>query len=99
MCRAGTGWRVHAGALASFPESSKCGSELDREELRLLPSGEVTALVDLVPVDQIVKGLLRPASGCSVDLAWKDRYGDRDFLDLDRVEGTASALRRVPVGP
>src|SRR5215213_6475012 len=63
------------GQLAKQPE---CGSDLLGEQLRLLPRREVTALVDLVEVDQVGVGLLGPAPRGLVLLAGKDAHGNRD---------------------
>jgi hypothetical protein len=46
--------------LAQWPER---GAELVREEFRILPGGEVVALVDGVEVDEVGMGLLGPAPG------------------------------------
>ena len=61
--------------LAQRPERR---AQLLGEELRLLPRREVTALVDLVEVDELGIGALGPAPRRLVDLAGKHRHGDRD---------------------
>src|SRR5690349_22668967 len=53
-------------------------AQLGREELRLLPRGEVTAVVDFVEVDEVAVRARGPALRRAVDLARKYRYGDRD---------------------
>src|SRR3712207_870079 len=63
------------GQLAKRPER---GSDFLREQPRLLPGGEVAALVDLVEVDQAGVGLLGPAARGLVLLAGKDTHGDRN---------------------
>src|ERR1700736_6321056 len=59
--------------IAQRPEGS---AQLLAEDLRLFPSGEVAALISLVPVDEVAEGTLPPNSRWSVDLAGK--YSDRD---------------------
>src|SRR5215471_5444944 len=53
-------------------------AELRDEDLRLLPRGEVTALCDLVVVDELRVGLLRPALRRLVELVRISRHGDGD---------------------
>src|SRR5215470_965 len=53
-------------------------AELGTEELGFLPRGEVAALVDLVEVDQVAVGAPGPGLRGSIDLARKDRDGDRE---------------------
>jgi hypothetical protein len=64
------------------------GTRLDlvSKEFRLLPRREVTALIDLVPVDEVVEVLYGQATRRTVDLAGKDRHGHRN-RDLHGVEG------------
>ena len=45
--------------------------DLGSEEFRLFPRREVTALLDLVPIDELVIGTLGPASWRTVNLAGK----------------------------
>src|SRR5688572_23299874 len=59
-------------------ERSERRPELGTEELRLLPGGEVTALIDLVKVDQVSVGAPRPCLRGSVDLLRKYRDGHRE---------------------
>ena len=59
-------------------QGSEARADFFAEELRLLPGREVAAPVGLVEVDQVVVGLLRPATRRLVNLTWKDRYGSRD---------------------
>ena len=49
-----------------------------REELRLLPGGEVAAPVDLVEVDEVGVGLLDPAARGPEDLAGERGEADRE---------------------
>src|SRR5215831_14740244 len=60
---------------AERPERS---AELGTEQLRLLPRGEVTALVDLVEVDQVAIGAAGPCLRGPIDLAREDRDGHRE---------------------
>ena len=62
--------------LAKRPEPR---ADLVGEELRLLPGGEVAALVDLVEVDEVGVGLLRPAPRRLILLAGKDAHGNRGW--------------------
>src|SRR5215218_6077439 len=73
------------GQLAKRPE---CGSDFFREQLRLLPRGEVAALVDLVEVDQVGVGLLCPAARGLILLAGKDAHGYRNGDALGVEEAT-----------
>ena len=57
------------------------------EELRLLPGREVTALVELVVVDELGIRLLRPAPRGLIELVGKGAHGDRDGDALRREEG------------
>src|SRR5438132_7781632 len=54
------------------------GPELGGEELGLLPRREVAALVELVVMDELGIGALRPAPRGRIDLVWKDAHGNRD---------------------
>src|SRR5262249_47529483 len=56
----------------------ECRTQVGREQLGLLPSREVTALVGLVVVDEIRERLLGPTAGSRVELVRKRRHGDRD---------------------
>ena len=66
--------------------------DLWREELRLLPGGEVAALVDLVEVGEVGVGLLDPAARGPEDLA-----GERGEADRDRDRRRSLAGRAQPV--
>src|SRR5215213_1579058 len=69
--------------LAKRPERSP---HLGREELGLLPGGEVAARVGLVEVGEAGVGLLDPAAWGSPDLAGERREADRN---RDRRRGLA----------
>src|SRR5262249_16364799 len=60
---------------AQSAQRSECRSHLLREQLRLLPGGEVPAPVDLVEVAQVGVDPLRPAAWRPVDLAGEHREG------------------------
>src|SRR5215212_8351139 len=73
-----------SGQLAKRPE---CGSHLLGEQLRLLPGGEVTTLVDLVEIDQVGVSLLGPAARGLILLAGKDAHGNwnGDALGVEKA--------------
>src|SRR3954471_20101320 len=74
--------RAQRASTSSEPsaERSERGTNLSREKLRLLPRGEVAALVDLVVVDEFGIRPLGPTPRGLILLARKDshrhRYGD-----------------------
>src|SRR5829696_8869712 len=84
------------GQLATRPE---CGSDLLGEQLRLLPSGEVAALLDLVPVDEVAEGPLAPAPRRAVDLGREHADRHREGRDVERVERPTPGLVAFPVRP
>ena len=67
------------GGLASggFPQWPERGSELGREELRLLPGREVPAVGQAVVVEELGVGSFRPALWGRVDLVGKGAHGHR----------------------
>jgi hypothetical protein len=67
------------------------GPDLVREQRRLLPCGEVAALVDLVVIDEVGIGPLRPTPRGLILLSGKDAQGHRDG-DALRVEEAALML-------
>src|SRR6266550_876304 len=73
------------GHLAKRPQAR---ANLFREELRLLPGGEVVAPVDLVEVHELGVGLLGPAARALVQLLGEDAHGGRDgdALDVEEAE-------------
>ena len=66
----------------------------DGEELRLLPGGEVTALVDLVEVGDVGVGVLDPAARGPPDLAGEGGEADRE-RDLRRSLAGRERLSRA----
>jgi hypothetical protein len=82
-----------------LPQWPECAADLRCEQLGLLPGGEVTALIDLVPVDEVAEGPLAPAPRRPVDLRREHRDRDRESRDADGVERAAAGLRAFPVGP
>src|SRR5215510_7865650 len=60
-------------------------ANLFREDLGLLPGSEVTALVNLVVVDELGESLLRPAARSRIELVREDGHGNGD-LDALGVE-------------
>src|SRR3954467_7747458 len=73
------------------PHRTESRADLLGEEGRLLPGGEMPALVDLVVVDEVGIRLLRPAPRRLVLLARKDGDSDRD-RDTFGVEEAAPVL-------
>src|SRR5262249_22958051 len=70
------------------------------KDLRLLPGGEVTALVDLVVVDDVRVGGLDPTPRGLEDLAGEGRETDRDVDRRRRLAGGASGgLCALPIRP
>src|SRR5687767_8033458 len=75
-------------------------SQFRGEEIRLLPGGEVAALLDLVEVSKPGINRLNPAARCREDLARKCREGNRDFDWRRRLAGCArSGPPGFPVPP
>src|SRR5262245_9422502 len=90
------------GALCSsdrLAQRSEGGAKLFREQFWLLPSREMSAFVDFVPVDELLEGLLSPAARSAVDLPGEDCHRNRHLRNLNCVERPAPSLRGVPVGP
>src|SRR5882672_6945165 len=58
-------------------QRSERGADLFREQLRLFPCREVTALVNLVEVAEVGVGASSPRLGRSIDVVWKYRDADR----------------------
>ena len=67
--------RVSSDRFAQRPEPR---ANFFGEELRLLPGGEVAALVELVVVDQFGIRPLRPAPRGWIELVREDAHGNRD---------------------
>src|SRR5438445_12774223 len=63
---------------ARFAEGSEAGPNLFREGLRLLPGGKVAALIELVVMNELGIGALRPAPRSLVELFGKRADGDRN---------------------
>ena len=59
-------------------QRAKRGSDLGAKNSRLFPGREVAAFVDLVEIDELVIGLLRPAARRLIAFARKDGHGSRD---------------------
>src|SRR2546430_10413109 len=53
------------------------GAHLAAERRRLLPGGEVTALVELVVMNELGIGLFRPTPRCLIQLVRIGAHGDR----------------------
>jgi hypothetical protein len=81
--------------ITQRPEGS---AQLLTEDLRLFPRGEVAALVNLVPVDEVAEGTLGPDSWSRIDIGRKHRDRDWQLGDVDGIEWSAAGLRSFPVG-
>ena len=66
--------RVALDISDRFAKRSESGAKLRGEKLRLLPGGEVPALVDLVEINQIAIGAAGPCLGRSIHVPRKYRY-------------------------
>lgn len=75
----------------SASERRECRADLFGEELGLFEGREVTALVDLVPVDELAIAELGPTARRSVDFAREDGHADRD-VDVDGEEREVGVL-------
>src|SRR5262252_6684867 len=85
------------GQLAKRPEAR---ADLFGKELRLFPSREMPALIDMVVVDEVGVGSLGPTARRLVLLAGKDAGSHRDGHALGVEEATpvlpVQARRRDP---
>src|SRR5438105_14450594 len=61
-----------------FAEGSEASPDFFREGLRLLPGGKVAALFELVVMNELGVGALRPALRSLVELFGKRADGDRN---------------------
>src|SRR3954462_6154313 len=73
-------------------QRSESGSQLLTEDLRLFPRREVPALRQLVVMDELGIGPLRPTPRSLVDLLRKDTYGSRNG-DAEVIEEGALVFR------
>src|SRR5262249_25540583 len=83
-------FRVHSSLLSSLPLSaqrSEARANLVAEELRLLPGGEVPALVEPVVVDQFGVRPLGPTPGRRIEFVREDAHGNRDGDAFDAEKG------------
>src|ERR687887_96154 len=87
---------AQGGVSSQRPE---CSSKLFGKELGLFPGGEVTALVDLVEVDDVRVRHLDPAARRPPDLVGERREGDRDpNVRRRRLSGSGGVCSvRLPV--
>src|SRR5262249_27456357 len=76
-------------------QRTESGAELFGKQLRLLPTGEVPALVDLVVTDEVRICPLDPALRRQICLARKDAHGDRD----GDASGIPKATLVLPIEP
>src|SRR5262245_15111150 len=72
-----------ASAYPLAAQRLEARTQLFREELRLLPAGEVPALGQLVVVDQLWIGLLGPTPRRRVEFVREHAHGSRDGDALD----------------
>src|SRR5882724_6712834 len=82
------------------PKRPEASANLIGQEPRLLPGGEVAALVELVIVDQLGIGALCPGPGRLVEFVREDAHGSWDFDALGSEKGELilpiEASRRNP---
>src|ERR1700726_220944 len=84
-------WRCTASlnysvaASTRIAERAKAGSKLFNKQSWLFPGREVTALAELVIVDQLGIGALGPAPRSRIEFVREDAHGDRDG-DAFRIE-------------
>src|SRR5215218_9635033 len=71
------GKRASPHASARLTQRLECGAHLGAKRRRLLPGGEVTALVEPVVVNELGIGLFRPAARCLIQLVRIGANGDR----------------------
>ena len=79
---------ARAGRSTQRPEGV---AQLLGEDLRLLPGGEVPALLDPVVVNELRIRLLRPALRSRIELVREDGDTNRDLDALDVEEGQMAA--------
>src|SRR5260370_31518837 len=84
--------RVLLIRLTQRPERS---SELRREELRLFPGGEVSALVDFVKINQVAIGTAGPSLPRAIDVLPKypDCHRQPDLPGLLRASANNAGSR------
>src|ERR1700722_6775743 len=68
-------------------QGTKRRPEFFGEQFRLLPGGEVPALVELVEVDELGERSFGPTPWGLIDLVREGAHGDRDGDALDVEEG------------
>src|SRR5262249_1933415 len=73
------------GVVGCLAEPRERGAHLRREELGLLPGGEVAPSLRLAVVDEVVVGLLHPVTRGLEDLAGEHREGHREREVRGRV--------------
>src|SRR6516225_3059767 len=90
-------WRARAPVAVSFRRAKRLEprTKLLGEELWLLPSGEVSALLHLVVVDEIWIGSLRPVPGRLVEFVGENAHSGRDFDPLRTEKGDLVLPRKT----
>src|SRR5260370_10166447 len=83
-----------------LPQRSEGGAQLGGEKLRLFPRGEVSALVDLMKIGQVLIGAASPRLRGAIDVLWKygNRHRQRDLGGLLRGRTKEAAPRAVLPG-
>src|SRR5436305_12933689 len=87
---------AHVRTGSWLTQRAERGPHLGREELRLLPGGEVAAPVDLVEVREVGVRHLDPAPRGSPDLVGERREADRYGRGR---RGSGPVLVRPPTSP
>jgi hypothetical protein len=70
----------------------KRSPEFIHEDLGLLERGEMTATVQLVPVDQLFVGLLRSAARSVIDFVGKNAARYRNLLHGAHIQGDVAVF-------
>src|SRR6185436_11668024 len=89
--------RLRAPLPRLAAQGPETGAQFFREELRLFPSGKMTALFEFVEVNEIGVRLLRPAPWCWIEFVREDAHGNRDGDALD-VEIPVAEILPVETG-
>src|SRR5215212_10161492 len=86
------------GPAPSLPaQGPETRAQFFREDLRLLPGGEMTTLCDAVEGNEIGIRLLGPAPRCRIEFVREDAHGNRDGDTFD-VEIPIAEILPVETG-
>src|SRR4030095_1421599 len=94
--------RISFSKLGRLAQRLERRTQFGRKELRLLPCGEMSALVDLVKVGQVGIGTPGPCLGRSIDVLGEYRDGHRKrYLGglLRGCNDNAASAAVLPVQP